>query len=78
MNSTTRNRCKKALAIVGVALNVAILSALLLFLLVGCTGSFGPHSPKPPRGHYSLEQAQRWVEHMNSADMRNRGYRQVK
>jgi hypothetical protein len=63
---------------IGLAVNVVTLLALLLVVAAGCSSVLGPQAPRPPRGQYSLEQAQRYVQRMNTAQVRNRGYRLVK
>lgn len=67
-----------ALAILGISLNVVVLSGVLLFAVAGCVSTFTHRVPRPPRGKYTLQQAQRYVQRMNSTEVRNQGYRQVK
>lgn len=76
-----KNGYKSALSIALLVIDVVVLAGLLLCVAAtcfSCSSATGTHAPHPPRGKYSLDQAQRYVERMNTPAMRNRGYRQVK
>lgn len=52
---------------------VVILTTIAGFILLSCAGV-----PRPPRGKYTMEQAQQYVRRMSTPEMRERGYRPVK
>ena len=75
------NAYKKGLAVAGLVLNVVVLVGLLFMVaatVFSCSSTRGAQVPRPPRGTYTLEQAQRYVQQMTTPAMRARGYRQVK
>ena len=76
-----RNAFKNGLSMALLVIDVVVLAGLLLCVAAtcfSCSSTLGSHAPRPPRGKYTLDQAQRYVERMNTPAMRNRGYRQVK
>jgi uncharacterized protein YceK len=78
MKKTTRNAYRKGLAILGLAVNLVVLTVLLFVVAAGCSSVLAPRAPHPPHGKYSLDRAQRYGQRMNSTEVRNLGYRQVK
>lgn len=62
--------------LLGLLIVVVAFSAAGMMLL-GCA-STNPRTPRPPRGRYSLEQAQEWVRRNQTPAMLNHRYYQIR